>query len=49
MVLAVPQIVYIGYGIVNTLKDVNEYKSRKQKRDQELKEQQQREELGRFQ
>ena len=49
VVLAVPQIVYIGYGIVNTLKDVNEYKSRKQKRDQELKEQQQREELGRFQ
>ena len=47
-VLFAPQMVYVVYGILSTLKDVKEYRATQQKREQELKEQQQREEMGRF-
>lgn len=47
-VLFAPQVIYIVYGISNTLKDVKEYRLAKQKKEQELKEQMQKEELGRF-
>lgn len=47
-ILATPQVIYIIHGISQTLKDINEYQAEKQKRDQQLKEQQRREEMGHF-
>ena len=43
-----PLLVYIIYGISCTLKDVKEYRTIQKNRDQELKEQERREEMGRF-
>ena len=47
-VLLVPQAVFVVYGISNTVKDVKEHQLTLQKREQELKEQMQKEEMGRF-
>lgn len=47
-VIFAPQIIFIIYSIISALKDVKENRSTKQKQEQELKEQQQREELGHF-
>lgn len=47
-VMLAPQLVYFTYDISKAIKDEKEYKVRKQKQEQELKEQKLREELGHF-
>lgn len=47
-VLSAPQIIYFIYGISKTVRHVKAYKATQQKQAQELKAQQQREELGHF-
>lgn len=47
-VLFAPHVIYVVYGIGSTVKDVKEYRAAQQKTEQELKEQMQKEEQGRF-
>lgn len=47
-ILIIPQLIYVVYGILNTFKDVKEYRLEQQKQEKELQEQLKNEEMGRF-
>ncbi len=47
-ILIIPQLIYVAYGILNTFKDVKDYRLEHQKQAKELQEQIKNEEMGRF-
>lgn len=47
-VIFVPQVIFIAFGVFTTIKEAKDYRLLQRNQDQELREQQKREEMGRF-
>lgn len=47
-VIFAPQLIFVAWGVATTIKEAKEYRELQRQREQELKEQQKKEEMGRF-